>query len=355
MEPVKIDGSVGEGGGQILRTSLAIAALLGREVEITNIRRGRKTPGLQPQHLTAVRAIKEVTQGRTLGEELGGEFLIFTPGPITGGPYEFDVSKVKASAGSVSLVLQTILPALFFARTPSRLLLKGGTHVPWSPPTTYLERVFFPLLERMEARATIRTVTWGWYPRGGGLAEVEIEPVELLKAFTLTERGNLLRIEGRAVVSRLPLSVAERECRRFLQRLARHELAAEIELLQVAAFGSGTGLEIFAVYENVTAGFISLGEIGKRAEVVADEVFDEFFAYHRTGAAVDKHAADQLALYMALAEGTSTLTVSDVSEHLLTNIWVIEQFLPVKFEVRGGKGKPGTISVTGVGFRRPPA
>ncbi|HXF05968.1 MAG TPA: RNA 3'-terminal phosphate cyclase, partial [Blastocatellia bacterium] len=219
MKQIQIDGSFGEGGGQILRTSLAMAALLGCEVEITNIRRGRKTPGLQPQHLTAVRAIKEVTQGKTLGEELGGEFLIFTPGTITSGTYEFDVSKVKASAGSVSLIFQTVLPALLFAPGPTRLLLKGGTHVPWSPPTTYLERVFLPLLQRMNGRATLRTVKWGWYPRGGGVVEAEIEPTDSLGAITLTERGPLVRIEGRAVVSRLPLSVAERECRRFLQRL----------------------------------------------------------------------------------------------------------------------------------------
>lgn len=352
MKQVQIDGSFGEGGGQILRTSLAMAALLGCEVEITNIRRGRKTPGLQPQHLTAVRAIREITQGKTLGEELGGEFLIFTPGAITNGTYEFDVSKVKASAGSVSLIFQTVLPALLFAPGPTRLLLKGGTHVPWSPPTTYLERVFLPLLQRMNGRASLRTVKWGWYPRGGGVAEAEIEPTDSLAAITLTERGSLVRIEGRAVVSRLPLSVAERECRRFLQRLARYDLAAEIELTQAPAFGSGTCLEIFPVYENLVVGFISLGEIGKRAEVVADEAFDGFFAHHRTGAAVDKHVADQLVLYMALAEGTSTLTVSEVSDHLLTNIWVIEHFLPVKFEVKGEKGKPGTVSVTGVGFTR---
>jgi RNA 3'-terminal phosphate cyclase (ATP) len=348
---VRIDGSVGEGGGQILRTSLALAALLAREVEIINIRRGRKVPGLQPQHLTAVRAIRDITGGRTLGDELGSELLIFMPGKCEGGVYEFDVSKIRASAGSVSLIFQAVLPALLFAPCPTHLVLKGGTHVPFSPPTTYVERVFLPLLQRMGGRASLKTIRWGWYPHGGGIVEADIEPVERLSAIDLTRREELVKIEGLAVVSHLPLSIAERLCRRLLQRLARYELVAEIELVHAPAAGRGAGLFVFARYGDVVAGFSALGEVGKRAEAVADEVYRALVAHHRSGKVADRHVADQLLLYMALAEGRSAITVSEITPHLLTNVWVIERFLPVKFEVEGEVGKPGAVSVEGVGFR----
>jgi len=330
---------------------LALAALLAREVEIINIRRGRKVPGLQPQHLTAVRAIRDITRGRTLGDELGSELLIFMPGKCEGGIYEFDVSKIRASAGSVSLIFQAVLPALLFAPRPTHLVLKGGTHVPFSPPTTYVEKVFLPLLQRMGGRANLKTIRWGWYPQGGGIVEADIEPVERLSAIELTQREELVKIEGLAVVSQLPLSIAERLCRRLLQRLSRYELVAEVELVQAPATGRGTGLFVFARYGDVVAGFSALGEVGKRAEEVADDVYRALMAHHRSGRVVDKHAADQLLLYMALAEGRSTITVSEITRHLLTNVWVIEQFLPVKFEVEGDVGKPGMVSVEGVGFR----
>jgi RNA 3'-terminal phosphate cyclase (ATP) len=347
---VRIDGSVGEGGGQILRTSVALAAVLSCEVEIVNIRRGRKVPGLQPQHLTAVRAIREITRGRTLGDELGSELLIFRPGRCEGGIYEFDVSKIRASAGSVSLIFQTILPAVLFAPRPTHVVLKGGTHVPFSPPTTYIEKVFLPVLHRMGVRASLRTVRWGWYPQGGGVVEADVEPVERLSALELTAREELVKIAGLAVVSNLPLSIAERFCRRLLQRLASSQLVAEVELVQAPASGKGAGLFVFAHYGDVVAGFGALGEIGKRAEAVADEVYRALMAHHRSGKVVDKHLADQLLLYMALAEGRSTITVSEITPHLMTNVWVIEQFVPVKFTVDGEVGKPGAVSVEGIGF-----
>ncbi len=348
---IRIDGSVGEGGGQILRTSLALAALLSCEVEIVNIRRGRKVPGLQPQHLTAVRAIRDITRGRTLGDELGSELLIFRPGTCEGGVYEFDVSKVRASAGSVSLIFQTVLPALLFASRPTHLVLKGGTHVPFSPPTTYVEKVFLPAIRRMGARASLKTIRWGWYPQGGGVVEADVEPASVLSAIEWVERDELVRIEGLAVVSHLPLSIAERLCRRLLQRLARYEMEAEVELWQAPASGSGTGLFVFAQYGEMVAGFSALGQVGKRAETVADEVYRALMAHHRSGHVVDKNLADQLLLYMALGEGRSRISVSEITPHLMTNAWVIEQFLPVKFEVDGEVGKPGFVSVRGVGFR----
>jgi RNA 3'-terminal phosphate cyclase (ATP) len=175
--------------------------------------------------------------------------------------------------------------------------------------------------------------------------------VERLSALELTAREELVKIAGLAVVSNLPLSIAERFCRRLLQRLASSQLVAEVELVQAPASGRGAGLFVFAHYGDVVAGFGALGEIGKRAEAVADEVYRALMAHHRSGKVVDKHLADQLLLYMALAEGRSTITVSEITPHLMTNVWVIEQFVPVKFTVDGEVGKPGAVSVEGIGFR----
>ncbi|RMG48372.1 MAG: RNA 3'-phosphate cyclase, partial [Acidobacteria bacterium] len=226
-----IDGSTGEGGGQILRTSLALSALLDRPVEIINIRRGRKNPGLQPQHLTAVRAMATIARARVEGAELGSQRLHFAPQGIAAGRYTFDVAAVRASAGSVGLIFQAVAPALFAASESSRLTLKGGTHVPWSPPTTYLESVFLPALERLGLRGTMNTLRWGWYPRGGGVVEATITPGRPIAPLHLEDRGELVSLECLSVVSNLPRSIAHRQRDRLLQRLAEKGLSAGSEIL----------------------------------------------------------------------------------------------------------------------------
>jgi RNA 3'-terminal phosphate cyclase (ATP) len=344
-----IDGSHGEGGGQILRTSLAMAALLGRDLEIINIRRGRKNPGLQPQHLTAVRAMAAITNGQLTGDALGSQQLVFHPQQPTGGHYEFDVAQVKASAGSVGLIFQAVAPALFFASQPSRLTLKGGTHVAWSPPTTYLERVFLPTLDRMGLQASMTTHQWGWYPKGGGLAEAALTPAAGVKPIELNDRGALLRIEGLSVVSNLPLKIAERQRDQFLRRLKGMEMSAEFEVTSVPSIGQGTFILAIAHYEGAVAGFSALGERGKPAERVADDAFHEFQRYNASGQAVETHLADQLLIYMVLAKGVSSFTTSQITQHLLTNCWVIEQCLPVTFTIEGELGEPGRVQVEGIG------
>jgi RNA 3'-terminal phosphate cyclase (ATP) len=338
-----IDGSYGEGGGQILRTSLALAALLNRPVEIINIRRGRKKPGLQPQHLTAVQAIAAVTNAEVTGAGLGSERLVFEPRTIVGGEYEFDVAAVKASAGSVGLVFQAVAPVLFAAAEPSHLTLKGGTHVPWSPPTTYLQSVFLPTLATLGLQGNIETRRWGGYPIGGGIAEATITPAQTILPLNHTARGELEQLEGWSVVSNLPRSIAERQRDQARRRLAREGLSAPVEILEAPSVGKGTFVFLLARYHDTVAGFSALGERGKPAERVADEAVHEFLAHHVSGMAVDKHLADQVLIYLALAAGRSTFTTSEITQHLLTNIWVIEQFLPVKFEVGGELGQPGVV------------
>jgi len=349
---ILIDGSYGEGGGQILRTSLALSALLGKSVEIINIRKGRANPGLQPQHLTGVVAIQEISGGRLQGADLGSQKLRFYPGEIRGADYDFDVSRIKGSAGSTGLVFQTIAPPLLFAKKGVNFTIKGGPHTQWSPPIDYIQHVFLPIARRMGIRAEISLVKWGWYPVGGGLIEGKVEPVECLEGLELKKRGDLINVKILSAVSNLPLSIAQRQKDQAYRRLKGKGFLPEVEIIEPPALGTGTFVFILAQFEGSLAGFSSLGQRGKPAERVADEAVEEFFQYYDSGAALEGHLADQLILYMALARGKSSITTSRISSHLLTNIWVVEKFLPLKFNVEGELGGAGQISVQGFGFKR---
>jgi len=377
---IKIDGSWGEGGGQILRSTLTLSAILGKPVEIFNIRRGRKKPGLQPQHLTGVRAVAEICGGKLEGDTLLSQRIVFHPGEIRSGNYEFDVMKVKASAGSTGMIFQQIAPVLAFGKDLSQVVIKGGTHTEMAPPIDYLQEVFLPTVSRMGFQAKLEIERWGWYPIGQGIVKANIQPVQgKLKAIELNNRGKLKRIYGKSLVSRLPLSIAEREKNFAIGRLKEIFLEPEtkslgskklenhptlsqkgwvhsqvpelhIETKSVPSLGTGNAFSLIAEFENSIAGFNSLGKIGKRAEKVAEEAVDEFIKFYRSGACLEKHLADQLILYLALAEGKSSFSVSEISSHLLTNIWVVEQFLPVEFKVEGKLGEAGSVSVEGVGL-----
>ncbi|KPJ64494.1 hypothetical protein AMJ44_12715 [candidate division WOR-1 bacterium DG_54_3] len=347
---IKIDGSHGEGGGQILRSTLTLSAILGKSVEIFNIRAGRKKPGLQPQHLTGVRAVARICNGKLEGDDLLSQRIVFHPGKIQSGEYEFDVMKVKSSAGSTGMIFQQIAPVLAFGNTESNVVLKGGTHTEWAPPIDYLQEIFLPMVAKMGLHAIIEVERWGWYPIGQGIVKVNIQPVKKkLKAIELTDRGKLKRIHGISLVSRLPLSIAERERDKALQRLKDAGFRnLEIETKSVPSLGTGNYFCLVAEFENAVAGFNSLGKIGKRAEKVADEAVDQFIKFNKSKACIEKHLADQLILYLALAEGKSSF-MSEISNHVLTNNWVVEQFLPVNFEIEGKPGETGRVSVEGSG------
>lgn len=369
---LEIDGAYGEGGGQVLRTALTLSALTGRPIQISRIRAGRRNPGLAPQHLTNVLAIARICDAEVEGATLGSTEIRFRPlSRPRPGTYVFDVTNAAqgGSAGSVTLILQTLLLPLAFAATTSQLTLSGGTHVPWSPPFEHIAHIYLPTVDRMGIRATCRLEAWGFYPVGGGKIVVDIhgvnssgsdtEPGEhpgepgvtvatrILTPLVLTERGDFRRVWGIAVACNLPAHVAQRMANRAHKMLSSAGLRAEITPRRERGVGSGAGLCLIAEYEYALAGFSALGERGKSSEQVAEETCRDLLAHHASGAPVDSHLSDQLLLPMAFAHGRSELRVGCITRHLLTNAYVIRQLIPVQIEIEGDEGGPGIVVVHG--------
>jgi RNA 3'-terminal phosphate cyclase (ATP) len=349
---LEIDGSFGEGGGQILRSGLTLSAILQSPIKITNIRAGRKNPGLSAQHLTGVNAIAEITDAEVYGAEMRSQELTFTPRKLKSGDYVFDVARIQPSAGAISLIFQAIILPLAFADAPSTVTLRGGTHVAWSPTVHYLQEIFLEHAKMFGVHAEITLNKWGWYPKGGGEARVKIQPIAkkadgtpVLKEVSLLERGELIEIKGISALSNLPKHIAQRQQQRAMRRLQDLTKNVKIELFDAPSIGQGTVIFLKAIFEHTVAGFSALGERGKRAEKVADEACDELREFIDTDAAVEPHLSDQLVLLMALAEGNSAFTTSKITRHLTTNIWLVEKFLPLRFHVVGQEGKPGEVSI----------
>ncbi|NIN01846.1 MAG: RNA 3'-phosphate cyclase [candidate division Zixibacteria bacterium] len=342
---LQIDGNYGEGGGQILRTTLSLSCILKKPVEIVNIRKGRKIPGLQPQHLTSVSASKRISRAEVQGDALQSLSLRFSPQEIKGGDFIFDVAEKKRSAGSTSLVLQTMLLPLSRCEKDSKITVLGGTHVPWSPPFDYLREVFAPTVKKIGCEISLDITKWGWYPKGGGEVHCSIRPTSKFMPLDLTKRGQLRKLFGISVVSNLPNHIAERQRNQAAKILKEKGFSPEIQIRQAPSIGQGTFFFLKAEFENSVAGFGALGERGKRAEKVAEEACEEFVDFVRSNAAVDRHLADQLIPYLSLADGESIFTVSKITKHLLSNVWVVKQFLQTEIRVEGEEGEEGTVRV----------
>jgi RNA 3'-phosphate cyclase len=337
-----LDGSYGEGGGQILRTSLSLSALLGQPVHLENIRAARSKPGLRPQHLTAVRALAQIAKAEVTGAELHSRELTFRPGPPQEGHYLFDVAEKTGSAGAVTLIAQALLPPLLRASHPSTLILRGGTHVPWSPPAHYLAHVFLPTLSQLGLEVKMTLARWGWYPRGGGEVRLEISPARTWHGAQWLAPPHLSDFRAISAASRLPEHVIHRQANRLQERLG---MSLPVE--EVTATGLDPGSLVFLWGPG--AGFSALGAKGKPAEKVAEEAADAYLAFQERRAALDCHLADQIVLYLPQAKGPSTFSTEAVTSHLLTNLWVMEQFLGPTFQVQGGLGERGKISCGGGG------
>ena len=344
---IRIDGSHGEGGGQILRTALALAAVVGRPVEVVKIRAGRKNPGLQAQHLTAVTALAQVAEADVQGAELGSTALTFRPKHVKGGDYVLDVG----TAGATTLVFQTLVWPLSLGAGRGELVIRGGTHVPWSPPFHYLRDVFLPAAGALGLQASLELLRWGFYPRGGGGIRGDVHPVTGFKPIELLSRPEPTKVQGISAVANLPKTIGARQRDRAAKRLKAEGLVPEIEVVGALGFGQGTFLLLVLPEGPAPAGFSALGERGKPAEKVADEAVDQLLAFARSGAAVDVHLADQLLVPMALAAGQSAMAVERVTDHLMTNAWVVEQVLPAKVAIEGRVGSRGRVVVDGAGHQ----
>ena len=338
---IEINGSFGEGGGQILRTALSLSAILKKPFTIHHIRSKRKNPGLQAQHLEAVEALAQITEAHTEGVKFGSQQITFNPNKILSGDYQFEVK----TAGSVTLILQAIFLPLCLAQGTSTVTLVGGTHVPWSPPFHYFSQVLLPHLDSMGVSVDATIDKWGFYPRGGGTVKLEIKPVHELKPVNLIERGSLKKVRGLSAVSALPKHVAERQREQALKRIQRElSIDAEITILYDApSIGQGSFLFLVTEYGKVLAGFSSLGQKGKPAEKVADEAVDALKDYISTEGCLDPHLADQLIPFMALAKGNCSFTTTQMTDHLLTNLWVISHFLKGKVRESGEIRRPGRV------------
>ncbi|MBI4679782.1 MAG: RNA 3'-terminal phosphate cyclase [Nitrospirae bacterium] len=359
---IEIDGSYGEGGGQILRTALSLSCLFKKPFRIFNIRKGRKKPGLMPQHITSVRAAQLFSSAEVTGDQTGFTELLFLPKEVKGGDFFFDIG----TAGSTSLVLQTIIPSLVFLNNPppppfnkggmggfsgekTTIILKGGTHVPFSPSFHYLVEVFVPFLKWIGVELQLTIESYGFYPKGGGKVRADIFPAKEVKPLRIVERGNILRLRGYSGVGNLPLSIAERQRSGMLEKIYSQikdlNCPVDIELLNVSTPGQGTFIFLQSESENSIAGFTSLGERGKRAEAVGEDAAMEFLRYYSTDAAFDSHISDQIVLYLSICREESSFTTSCITHHLMTYLWVIGLFHEFRYAVEGEIGKPGIVRI----------
>jgi RNA 3'-terminal phosphate cyclase (ATP) len=328
---ITIDGSFGEGGGQIIRTSLGLSLVTRKPFRIERIRAKRKNPGLQRQHLTAVTAAAKIGNAEAVeGATLGSSALSFKPKEVARGEYEFDIG----TAGSTALVLQTVLPALLVADGPTVLHLEGGTHNPLAPPFDFLQKAFLPLLEKMGAKIESELIRPGFYPAGGGQAVFTIDPPEKLSRLDLDQRGEVRSCKAKASVANLPLSIAERELKTIGKKLGWSNEFLQSEQIKNSK-GPGNVVSIEIETEHLTEVFTGFGQKGVSAETVASGVAKEAQSYLNSEAAVGEYLTDQLLLPLALAGGGS-FTTGPLSDHTITNIEVIKKFLDVsirKFQI----------------------
>ncbi|NDJ76545.1 MAG: RNA 3'-terminal phosphate cyclase [Chloroflexi bacterium] len=318
-----LDGSQGEGGGQILRTALTLSAISGIPFTLTNIRAGRKTPGLRPQHMTAIQAAADICQAEVDGVIIGSDMLVFTP---TSAPlarsYEWDIQ----TAGAATLVLQTVLLPLALADGESSLQVHGGTHVPHSPSAHYLRDVYLPVLLSMGIDVQLFIEVCGWVPQGGGTLNVFIAGNAQPTGLDMRQRGQVERVFGTAIGCNLPSHIPQRMANRATNLLTMVEVPIDVRPTRTRSISTGAGIFLAVEYANGRGGFGALGRKGVPSEAVAEQAVTALLHFHDSEAAVDEHLADQLIVAMVLAQGQSTLSTTTISRHLRTNIDVVRAF-----------------------------
>jgi RNA 3'-terminal phosphate cyclase (ATP) len=348
---IEIDGSFGEGGGQILRTSIALASVLGTDVRVSHIRAGRSQPGIMAQHLAGINAAASLSGAFVEGARVGSTDLTYRPGSVKSGSFQFDIG----TAGSITLVLQTILPIITGSSGSTEILLTGGTDVKWSPPVDYLQLVMLPMLKLMGFEGVLTVSRRGHYPKGGGETRFESTPTGYLQPLTLTRPGKPVRVQGTSHAWGLPSYVAKRQAEAAsglvtMGGLPKPEL--RIDISGAGPQGSpGCGIVLAATMEDGSIlGADALGERGKPAEKVGEEAGSALVKEAQSGACLDRHMGDMVVPYMVMAGRTSEVTVARITQHTLTNVRVAELLAGVKFQVQGDLGSPGILRAKGLGL-----
>ena len=350
-----IYGDILEGGGQILRFTLPIAAVTGTPVKVVKIRAKRPNPGLRRQHMISVESVAKLSNAKVEGLRLGSQEITFIPGSLRGGKYNFDIG----TAGSITLVLQALLPLMAFTYDHVEVTITGGTNNPMAPPIDYLERILLPILRIMSFDPRIELLRRGFYPLGGGMVRVSSTPVgDVLKPIRIVEFGYVKRIAGIAYSSRLPSHIVDRMVSTVESILSKkgYDIVLEKEILQPphprCAVSPGCGILLYAeLSSGARIASDRLGVKGIPAEEIAKEAVRDLEAQIEVGYPVDRHLADQLVIWMALADGESSIATTELTLHTITCIELAKQLLNVEFEVDGGEGKPSRITCKGVGLK----
>ncbi|MBA7614944.1 RNA 3'-terminal phosphate cyclase [subsurface metagenome] len=336
METVFVDGSTGEGGGQILRTSLTLSCITGRSLHIENIRAARRNPGLAKQHLSCVQAACRICDGQCRGAEKGSKVLDFQPGPVRSGDFNFDIG----SAGSATLVIQTVLPALFLADKPSTITVTGGTHNPWAPPFDFLCETFLPAIVTAGFRGNCKLIKHGFFPAGGGKITFDVQPWQKSASgghqiIKICEPSKEFQINAKVYTAKLPSHIGPRQQKLLLQSGLNIQDTEHIEVTD--SDGPGNCTMIRLCDGRGTTVFTAFGMRGKPSRDVVGEVVNLAEDFLVSGAAIDRFLADQLLIYMAISKAGS-YTTNELSSHLLTNVEIIKKFLPVDFRVEQQEG-----------------
>ena len=327
---IEIDGSYGEGGGQILRNTIALSTVTKKPVKITNIRANRPNPGIKAQHYVAIKSIQELCNAKVEGLEIGSSELTFYPGEIKGGQYRFDIG----TAGSITLAFQACILATVKTQEPITITLTGGTDVKWSPTWDYFEHVFLPLLSKTGFNVKARLIKRGYYPKGGGKAEIEIEPSKKVKPLKLSDDQEFSEVKGIVHIGNLPDNISTRIKHSVIKTLLKKAFMSSIEIDKSEALSSGTGVTLWAESKDTVLGSAVLGEKGVTSEEVGEKTALNIIREIESGATLDVYAFDQILPYMVLAcgEGESSCRIRELSNHASTNMWLLQHFFDTDFE-----------------------
>ena len=326
---IRIDGSYGEGGGQILRYAVALSVLTNKPVEIINIRAKRPNPGLRAQHHTAISCMQSLCGADVEGLSVGSSKLTFSPGNVKPGDYKFDIG----TAGSITLVFQACILCSLKTNNPITIKLRGGTDVKWSPSWDYFVNVFLPLVQKMGIKTEVKLIKRGYYPKGGGEAILKIFPVRNLQPLGLADKQVFKEIRGIINIANLPDHIAQRMKHTAIKVAVKNNLQTSITIDKTTSFSAGTGITLWCKSNSTVLGSTVIGEKGVSSEEIGENAANQLINDIKLGATIDTFAMDQILPYMALTEDKSVCMVRELSNHAKTNIWLLKQFFDVEIEI----------------------